>query len=81
MARCPILALLFALFGFAKPEQGKFEGIWKAEKPYAVLTILSDHPPRGSLSWGEGAPEFYIQDVRIVKGESLPMPDEPEEAK
>lgn len=68
MLRCLILALLLTLTAAAKPEPGKFEGIWKADKPYIVLTILSNNPPRGNVAWGEGAPEFYIQDVRIAKG-------------
>jgi hypothetical protein len=70
MVRCLIVAILFAVLAAAKPETGKFEGIWKAEKagkPYAVLTILSDHPPRGTLS-RDGGMDLYMQDVRIAKG-------------
>jgi hypothetical protein len=71
MVRCLFLTLLFVVFLDAKTESGKFEGIWKSElhgKPYAVLTILSDHPPRGTLAREEGGADLYIQDVRIAKG-------------
>jgi hypothetical protein len=59
-----ILALLFS-------EAAKFEGIWKSDlkgKTYAIVTILSDHPPRGTMARGEAAAELFIQDPKIVKG-------------
>ena len=71
MVRCLLLTLLFVVFLDAKPESGKFEGIWKTEphgRPYAALTILSDHPPRGTLAREEGGVDLYIQDVRTAKG-------------
>ena len=79
MARSLILVLLFALSGVAAPktakEAGKFEGVWKAElhgHVYAVVTILSDHPPRGTIARGsattDAAMDLYIQAPKIVKG-------------
>jgi hypothetical protein len=63
-----VMVLMFAVFVEAAPLTGKFEGIWKSDLPGTVLTILSDHPPRGTLTRGEGGASLYIQDPRIVKG-------------
>jgi hypothetical protein len=71
MARWFVLILLFISFLDARTEVGKFEGIWKTEdygKPYALLMILSDHPPRGTLARTAGGIDLYIQDVKIAKG-------------
>jgi hypothetical protein len=71
MSRFLILALVCALNAVAAPAPGKFEGVWKTQvegKPRIVLTILSDHPPRGTMSQGESTADLYIQDVKVVKG-------------
>jgi len=71
MTRTFFLAMLLVIPLEAAHETGKFEGVWQSERPektYAVLTILSDHPPRGTLTRGETAAGLYIQDVKIVKG-------------
>jgi hypothetical protein len=71
MPRILMLALTLALTAAASTEPGKFEGVWKGGppgKPSILLTILSDHPPRGTLAHGESSAELYIQDVRVVKG-------------
>jgi hypothetical protein len=71
MPRFLLLAAVLALTAVASSEPGKFEGVWKTEshgKTLATLTILSDHPPRGTFARGESAADLYIQDTKIVKG-------------
>ena len=58
MVRILIVALVLVFTAAGASKQPNFEGIWKAEsqgKVLAVLTILSDHPPRGTFAKGEGA--------------------------
>ena len=62
-----VMILMVVTFLEAAPSIGKFEGIWKAGVEGTILTILSDHPPRGTLTKSGGA-GLYIQDPRIVKG-------------
>jgi hypothetical protein len=71
MPRLIILALILALAAIASTDSGKFEGVWKGDlpgKPSIRLTILSDHPPRGTMAVGESSANLYIQDVKVVKG-------------
>jgi hypothetical protein len=75
MLRFFTLALLICASVSAGTDTGKFEGVWKAEvrgRVYAILTILSDHPPRGTLARGsaeaDAAMGLYIQDPKIIKG-------------
>jgi hypothetical protein len=86
MLRSLVFALLFPVLISAAPDVGKFEGVWKAEiqgHAYAILTILSDHPPRGTLARGsvntnaagqitevtrDASMGLYIQAPKIVKG-------------
>jgi hypothetical protein len=71
MLRLLMLALTLALAAAGSTDSGKFEGAWKGGppgKPSVLLTILSNHPPRGTMAHGESSAELYIQDVRVVKG-------------
>lgn len=86
MPRIPVLSLLLLGVVSAAPDTGKFEGVWKGQlngHVYAVLTILSDHPPRGTLARGavntnsagevvevtrDAALDLYIQAPKVVKG-------------
>lgn len=86
MLRLLLPALLFCLSSSAAPDSGRFEGVWKAElhgRAYAVVTLLSDHPPRGTIARGtvntnsdgqvtevtsDAAMNLFIQKPRIIKG-------------
>jgi hypothetical protein len=71
MLRFLMLAFTLALAAAGSTESGKFEGVWKGGppgKPSVRLTILSDHPPRGTMARGESSADLYIQDVKVVKG-------------
>jgi hypothetical protein len=71
MLRFAMLAFTLTLASVASTEPGKFEGVWKggaSGKPSVLLTILSDHPPRGTMAQGESSADLYIQDVKVVKG-------------
>lgn len=92
MPRFLVFALAFSFLFWmlgstsAAPDTVRFEGIWKAElhgHVYAILTILSDHPPRGTLSRGsvntdatgrvtevtrDAAIDLYIQAPKMTKG-------------
>jgi hypothetical protein len=71
MIRILMLAFTLAVAAGASTESGKFEGVWKGNlhgKPYILLTILSDHPPRGTMALGEASADLYLQDVKVVKG-------------
>jgi hypothetical protein len=71
MGRFLLLTAIFAFSVFSAPPKTRFEGVWKSGpdgRVYAVLTILSDNPLRGTMTRGEGAVDLFIQDTKVVRG-------------